>query len=101
MLLAKRINHHGLLMIVLALVLAACATPGAAPLESETPAMTAQPPVPGEPAVTEAPSVSGSPTPEEAVNDLRPIEVQDVRVEIGVGSPIPVEVLAGVVEELR
>ena len=93
MLLAKRINHLGLLMIVLALVLAACATPGAAPLESETPAMTAQPLVPGEPVMTEAPSVSGSPTPEEAVNDLRPIEVQDVRVEIGVGSPIPVEVL--------
>ncbi len=93
MLFAKRINHLGMLMILLALVLAACATPGAAPLESETPVMTSQPTVPGEPVVTEAPSVSGSPTPEETANELRPIEVQDVQVEIGEGSPTPVNVM--------
>lgn len=40
---------------------------------------------PSEPVVAEGPAVDGGP--------LRAIEVQDVQIEVGVGSPIPVNVL--------
>jgi Tol biopolymer transport system component len=89
----KRIHSFGLLVIALALVLAACATPGAAPQESPVPAVTEDLPLVTEPPATEAPVVTEAPAPENETGDLRPVEVQDVQVEIGEGSPRPVDVV--------
>jgi hypothetical protein len=87
MLFSKRINRIVFLIIVLALIVTSCAAPGAAPLESETPVMTAELPAATQVAV---PTEVVPPTAEP--DALRPIDVQNVGVEIGVGSPIPVEV---------
>ena len=84
----KRILVPGLLVIIAALVLSACATPAGPPSATELPVVTDVPvatqPEPAAPADTPvAPPADG----------LRPIEVQDVQVEIGEGSPIPVNVM--------
>lgn len=64
-----------LVLSVLALVLSGCAAAIITRAEGE----------PSEPIVQEGPAVDGGP--------LRAIAVQDVQIEVGVGSPIPVNVM--------
>lgn len=70
----------GALSVLLSLILAACAAPATSPTP-EPVAVTPQPTTP-----------PPAPTAEEAAN--RPIQITDAQVQIGVGSPIPVEVVA-------
>jgi Tol biopolymer transport system component len=74
------IRNIGLLILLLSLFLGGCAAPDA----PTAPAQNAQPTAPALP----------EPTEESAGTSLRLIEISAVSVEIGVGSPIPVEVLA-------
>jgi Tol biopolymer transport system component len=73
----------GALFVLLTLLLAACGTP-AAPNTPVPLAATLQP-------ATPAPPV---PTPTAAEVATRPIQISDVQVQIGLGSPLPVEVVA-------
>ena len=70
----------GGLSVLLIMILAACAAP-AAPSTAEPVPVTLQPATPA----TEAPPTEAS---------LRPIQIADAQVQIGVGSPIPVEMVA-------
>jgi hypothetical protein len=70
------------LITLLSLILAACAAPAATSMPE---------PPPASPEVMATPTVAVEPTAEGS--DLRPIEVADVQVEIGVGSPIPVNAI--------
>ena len=70
------------LITLLSLILAACAAP---------PATSMPETLPDTPVVIATPTVAVEPTAEGS--DLRPIEVADVQVEIGVGSPIPVNAI--------
>ena len=87
MIIRRQILSLSIVMVMLGLAMAACNAPGASTQASETPQMTAELPAATETAiVTEAAMLVGE------AEELRPIPVQDVRVEISVGSPIPVEV---------
>lgn len=66
---------------LLVIILVACAAPGAPSLPETLPA------------TTQVPATEAVATPQVA-NELRPIAIEDVHVEIGVGSPIPVDVIA-------
>jgi len=79
----QTIVRIGALSVLLTLILAACADP-ATPTTTDPVAVTSQPETP-------APQVL---TPSEAEVSLRPIQIADAQVQIGVGSPIPVEVVA-------
>ncbi len=83
MLVKSSIAKIGALSVLLTLVLAACAAPAAPntpePLAAPSQTATPQPMVP---------------TPTVAEAATRPIQIADVQVQIGVGSPIPVEVVA-------
>ena len=83
MLVKSTIVRIGALSVLLTLILAACADP-ATPTTTDPVAVTSQPETP-------APQVL---TPTEAEVSLRPIQIADAQVQIGVGSPIPVEVVA-------
>ena len=83
MLVKSTIVRIGTLSVLLSLILAACAAP-ATPTTPEPVAVTPEPMTPA----TQAPTQTAA----EAVN--RPIQIADVQVQIGVGSPIPVEVVA-------
>ncbi len=83
MLVKSTIVRIGALSVLLSLILAACAAP-ATPPTPEPVAVTPQPTTP--------PTQVPAPTAEEAAN--RPIQITDAQVQIGVGSPIPVEVVA-------
>lgn len=73
----------GPLAVLLALILAACGTK-ATPTASNPATATPQPP-------TQTPQAAA---PTEAEATTRPIQIADVQMQIGVGSPIPVEVVA-------
>ena len=73
----------GVLTILLTLILTACT----APETPSTPVLDAATPLP-------ATSVPQVPTPTAVQAITRSIEIADVQVQIGVGSPIPVEVVA-------
>lgn len=87
----KRIAILGLLILGLAVLLSACASPAGTLTATELPVVTAAP------ADTQAPPATPTDTPntppEGDADGLRPIEVQAVQVEIGEGSPIPVDVV--------
>jgi hypothetical protein len=70
-----------LFMPLLLIFLAACASPGATSLPETLPATTQIP-------ATEAVAT------QQVANELRLVVIEDVQVEIGVGSPIPVDVIA-------
>jgi len=83
MLLKSTFAKIGPLSILLILLLAACAVP-APPATPGPVAVTLQP-------TTPAPQV---PTPAAAETGTRPIQIANAQAQIGVGSPIPVEVVA-------
>lgn len=70
-----------LFLLLLVIILAACAAPGATSLPETLPANT------------QVPATEAVATPQ-VENEIHPITIEDVQVEIGVGSPIPVNVIA-------
>ena len=83
MLVKSPVVKIGALFVLLTLTLAACAAPDIS-TTSEPVANTAQ-------AATPVPQ---EPTPTAVESGTRPIQITDVQVQIGVGSPIPVDVVA-------